>query len=298
MNAQAKAMTGTLSIRDLENLSGIKAHTIRIWEKRYNLFDPDRTETNIRTYSNEDLKKLLNIVSVLDSGMKISKATSLTEEELYAEIESLQSENIEAAKKIIINELIVATLKCDIATFEDIYAKALTENGMDHTVEQIIYPLLIRIGLMWTVSKLNPAQEHFATQMIRQKLFTAIDVLPFQKSDKKYLLYLPDNEDHEIGLLYAYFLIKRAGYECIYLGPSVPLDDVANCVKIAKVSDVLCIFTIPRPEDLMTTYLRKMDELIDCKNLFVSGIQAEIQGNLPGNKFNLLHGVDDLKNIL
>ena len=291
-------MNGGLSIRDLENLSGVKAHTIRIWEKRYNLFDPDRTETNIRSYSNEDLRKLLNIVSVLDSGMKISKATSLTEEELYAEIESLQQENIESAKKIIINELIVATLKCDISGFENIYSKALVDNGMEHTIEQIIYPLLIRIGLMWTVSKLNPAQEHFATQMIRQKLFSAIDLLPNKKSDNKYLLYLPDNEDHEIGLLYAYFLIKRAGSECIYLGPSVPLDDVANCCKIASVTDVLCMFTIPRPDDLMITYLRKMDEFIDKPTIFISGVPHENSDRLPSKRFRLLQKVDDLKNLL
>jgi len=291
-------MTGGLSIRDLENLSGIKAHTIRIWEKRYNLFDPDRTETNIRNYSNEDLKKLLNIVSVLDNGMKISKATSLSEEELYKEIESLQTENLESAKKIVVNELVVATLQCNIIGFEETYNKAIAQYNIEQAIEEIIYPLLIRIGLMWTVSKLNPAQEHFASQMVRQKLFSAIDKLPNKKSNHKYLLFLADNEDHEIGLLYAYFLIKQAGHECIYLGPSVPLDDVSYCCNIASITDVLCIFTIPRPEEMMHAYLSKMNSSIHTANIHISGVTEEQKANLPEARFNFLHKVIDLKNIL
>ncbi len=291
-------MKGGLSIRDLENLSGIKAHTIRIWEKRYNLFDPDRTETNIRNYSHEDLKKLLNIVSVLDNGMKISKATSLSEEELYLEIESLQHENLESAKKIVVNELVVATLQCNVLSFEETYSRALENYGMEKAIEEIIYPLLVRIGLMWTVSKLNPAQEHFASQMVRQKLFAAIDKLPSEKTEKKYLLFLADNEDHEIGLLYGYFLIKQAGHECIYLGPSVPLDDVANCCKIASITDVLSIFTIPRPEELMHTYLSKMGSLIKEANIHISGVAEEFKADLPKNRFNFLHKIIDLKNII
>lgn len=291
-------MNKGLSIKDLENLSGIKAHTIRMWEKRHNIFDPDRTETNIRLYSNDDLKKLLNIASVLEHGMKISKVSSLSTAELNNEIELLQQENIDAAKKIIINDLIVATLQCNVVEFEKIYHAYSKQHSLEQTIEEIIYPLLIRIGLMWTVSKLNPAQEHFASQMIRQKLFTAIDNLPMAVSGERFVLYLPDNEDHEIGLLYAYFLIKKAGHECIYLGPSVPLDDVGECCLNAKATTLLCAFTIQRPMEIFQNYLDQMEVKCHQQRILVHGLNVETARQLKTKNINCLFEIDDLKNLL
>ena len=274
-------MNKRLSIKDLENLSGIKAHTIRMWEKRHNIFDPDRTETNIRLYSSDDLTKLLNISSVLEHGMKISKVSTLSREELNDQIEILQQENVEASKKIIINKLIVATLKCNVSDFEKTYKNHSIENGLEETMEKIIYPMLIQIGLMWTVSKLNPSQEHFASQMIRQKLFSAIDLLPdASKKDSRFVLYLPDDEDHEIGLLYAYYLIKKAGHECIYLGPSVPVVDVGECCANSLATSVLCTFTIPRHDDVLNTYLNKMKVVCPSAKLLVHGLPSHMTINL------------------
>jgi DNA-binding transcriptional MerR regulator len=290
-------MNKGLSIKDLENLSGVKAHTIRMWEKRHNIFDPDRTETNIRLYCNDDLKKLLNIASVLEHGMKISKVSSLSTEELNNQIELLQQENVDASKKIIINELIVATLKCNVTDFEGRYKNYVDDKGLEKTIEDIIYPLLIRIGMMWTVSKLNPSQEHFASQMIRQKLFTAIDNLPVATSTERFVLYLPDNEDHEIGLLYAYYLIKKAGHECVYLGPSVPIVDVGECCVNAKATSVLCTFTIQRKSEVFRTYFDKMKEACPSQNLYIHGVPKEGVSPFSGLNLNFLHDVEDLKNL-
>jgi DNA-binding transcriptional MerR regulator len=292
-------MNKRLSIKDLENLSGIKAHTIRMWEKRHNIFDPDRTETNIRLYSSDDLTKLLNISSVLEHGMKISKVSTLSREELNDQIEILQQENVEASKKIIINKLIVATLKCNVSDFEKTYKNHSIENGLEETMEKIIYPMLIQIGLMWTVSKLNPSQEHFASQMIRQKLFSAIDLLPdASKKDSRFVLYLPDDEDHEIGLLYAYYLIKKAGHECIYLGPSVPVVDVGECCANSLATSVLCTFTIPRHDDVLNTYLNKMKVVCPSAKLLVHGLPSHIDNQLKDPQFNFLYDLQDLKNII
>ncbi|MDG2455603.1 MAG: MerR family transcriptional regulator [Bacteroidia bacterium] len=291
-------MNKGLSIKDLENLSGVKAHTIRMWEKRHNIFDPDRTETNIRMYSNDDLKKLLNIASVLEHGMKISKVSTLTTDELNSEIESLQHENFEASKKIIINGLIVATLQCNVVKFETIYQDYASQHSLEDTIEEIIYPLLIRIGLMWTVSKLNPSQEHFASQMIRQKLFTAIDRLPMANSQERYVLYLPDNEDHEIGLLYAYYLIKKAGHMCIYLGPSVPLQDVGECCKNAEATSVLCAFTIQRPLTMYQSYTEKMESICRDQRILIHGLNKDTALQISKERFNFLFDVNDLKNLL
>ncbi len=292
-------MNNGLSIKDLENLSGIKAHTIRMWEKRHNIFDPDRTETNIRLYSTDDLTKLLNISSVLDHGMKISKVSTLSREELNKEIELLQQENIEASKKIIVNKLIVATLKCNVVDFEKTYKTYVAENGLEDAMEKIIYPMLIQIGLMWTVSKLNPSQEHFASQMIRQKLFTAIDLLPdASKKNSRFLLYLPDNESHEIGLLYAYYLVKKAGHECIYLGPSVPVEDVGACCTNSNATHVLCAFTIQRSESVFKAYFDKMKEACPSAQLLVHGLPSAMTSQLNDSNFKILTDLQDLKNII
>jgi DNA-binding transcriptional MerR regulator len=292
-------MNKRLSIKDLENISGIKAHTIRMWEKRHNIFDPERTETNIRLYSSDDLTKLLNISSVLEHGMKISKISTLSREELNNQIEIIQQENVEASKKIVINKLIVATLKCSVIDFEKTYKNHSVKHGLENTIEKIIYPMLIQIGIMWTVSKLNPSQEHFASQMIRQKLFSAIDLLPdASKKDSRYVLYLPDDEDHEIGLLYAYYLIKKAGHECIYLGPSVPVIDVGECCMNSNATSVLCTFTIPRHESVLNTYLNTMKAVCPSVKLLVHGLPSHIDSQLNDPQFNFLYDLQDLKNII
>lgn len=291
-------MYSSLSIKDLENLSGIKAHTIRMWEKRHNIFDPNRTDTNIRLYNNDDLKKLLNIASVLEHGMKISQVIALSTTELNREIEQLQLQNIDAARKIVINELIVATLQCNVVSFETTYCEYSKRNNMEQAMEEIIYPLLVRIGLMWTVSKLNPAQEHFASQMVRQKLFSAIDTLPIAKSPARFVLYLPNNEDHEIGLLYAYYLIKKNGHECIYLGPNVPLVDVGKCCKNAEATHLLCAFTIQRPLAMLQTYVADMRLTCPDQRILLQGLPRETSNLLGDQGLFFLHEIADLKNII
>ena len=291
-------MTQRLSIRDLENLSGIKAHTIRIWEKRYSLFDPSRTSTNIRSYNPSDLKKLLNIVSVLNSGMKISKATSLSETELCNEIENLASINYEASNEIIINDFIIATIKCDVSLFEELYVKTVNSIGVEKTIENIVYPLLIKIGLLWTVSKIEPAQEHFTSQMIRQKLFAAIDALPTSKSKDKYLLFLPEGEDHEIGLLYGYYLIKKSGKECVYLGPNVPIKGVVESVKNASSTHILTQFITSRANETLSLYLSKISELFSSQNVYISGL-CELQLPITSTKnLQLISTLEDLRKLL
>lgn len=287
-----------LSIKDLENLSGIKAHTIRMWEKRYNIFDPKRTDTNIRYYDNPDLVKLLNITSILDSGMRISKVSTLTTEEINQQILEIKSENIDGAKKIIINELIGSTLKCDAISFENAFISYRRQNGFEATIEDILYPLLIRIGLMWTVSKLNPSQEHFASQLIKQKLFSAINELPLVASKRKFLLYLPEKEDHEIGLLYANYLIKKSGYQTIYLGPSVPLVDVIDCAKNSETTEILCSFTIPYSEDRITKYIDEMIHKLSFANVLLHNANLQTKKDKYADKVVFLNSLENLRNIL
>ncbi|MBT8327289.1 MAG: MerR family transcriptional regulator [Bacteroidia bacterium] len=291
-------MTQRLSIRDLENLSGIKAHTIRIWEKRYELFDPLRTPTNIRTYDSSDLKKLLNIVSVLKSGMKIGKATSLTDEELCDEIEFIATTNSETSNEILINDFLISTLKCDISLFEELYSKSVSLIGIEKTIEDILYPLLVKIGMLWTVSKLQPAQEHFTSQMIRQKLFSAIDALPQPRSDERYLLFLPEGENHEIGMLYGYYLIKKSGRECLYLGPSVPIKGVLESVKNASSTHIVIQFITSRTNDTINNYLIDVSELFHSQKVYLSGVGIDQIPETKHNNLRLLSGLKDLRKLL
>lgn len=287
-----------LNIKDLENLSGIKAHTIRMWEKRYNILEPKRTKTNIRYYDNQDLIKLLNITSILDNGMRISKVSTLTIEEINQQVLEIKSENIDGAKKIIINELLGATLKCDAISFETTFISYRAQHGFEATIEDILYPLLIRIGLMWTVSKLNPSQEHFASQLIKQKLFSAINELPLVATQRKFLLYLPEKEDHEIGLLYAYYLIKKAGYQTIYLGPNVPLVDVIECAKNSEATEILCSFTIPHSEDKITRYIDKMLNKLSFSNVLLHNAKLQDKKGDYASKAVFLNSLEDLRNLL
>ena len=291
-------MIQNLSIRDLENLSGIKAHTIRMWEKRYDIFTPDRTDTNIRTYNHDDLKKLLNISTLLDHGMKISRASSLSSQEMYEEIDRISDIDTSNCNRFLINKLIVATLQCDIYGFNDTCMHLLKTMTVEECTEDVIYPLLKKIGVLWSVNKLYPAQEHFASQMIRQKLFTAIDGLPNGKSNKRFLLYLPDEERHELGLLYAYYLIKKAGHECIYLGADVPLDGVVECVKTSKPTHLLTLFITQRPSDILSDYLSELKTTFPKITVLLAGL-GEDSCRIPDCKnLRVLHEIDDLKKQL
>jgi len=289
-------MTNSLSIKDLENISGIKAHTIRTWEKRYAIFDPKRTPTNIRYYDHDDLKKLLNLVSVLDNGMKISKASALSADDLNRKIEEIQTQNVDASKVASINDLIIATLKCDNKLFEHVYQKCLAEFGTEETIETIISPLLIKIGLMWTIDKLNPSHEHFTSQLVRQKLFSAINNLPFVHSDNRYVLFLPETEHHEIGLLYSYYILRKENRECIYLGANVPVADVKECCQNTNAQTIVCAFTIFRSKNRIDAYLQNLIETFHDKTILIHGLPENYQINYRDSNIQFISSIDDLKN--
>lgn len=220
------------SIRDLEKLSGIKAHTIRIWEKRYALLEPERSETNIRTYSDESLKRLLNITTLVDQGIRISKVADMTEEQLHEAVLSLLNEK--DSYKVVIDQLIVAMVNVDEQRFEKLISDAILRNGFEVTILDIMYPFLARIGVMWQTGNINPAQEHFISNLIRRKVIVAIDgqMMNVHENPLTFILFLPEGELHEIGLLFYDYLIRKAGHKVIYLGQSVPYDDLIEISKL------------------------------------------------------------------
>ncbi|GAB2829369.1 MerR family transcriptional regulator [Ferruginibacter profundus] len=223
----------SFTIKDLENLSGIKAHTIRIWEQRYSFIKPERSDTNIRYYSNDELKKILNVALLNKYGYKISHIDKMNEGEIKEKILSLNQ--MEAQQERIVNELIQSMVDIDIEKLELILDKYILARGIERTITQIIFPFLEKIGILWLTNHINPAQEHLVTNIIRQKLIVGIDgIVTALKVNKSVLLFLPEGEYHELGLLFMYYLLKSRGVTAIYLGSSVPLKDVEYVVKLKK----------------------------------------------------------------
>ncbi len=223
----------SFTIKDLENLSGIKAHTIRIWEQRYSFIKPERTDTNIRFYSNDELKKILNVALLNKYGYKISHIDKMNEVEIKEKVLSLN--HLEAQQERIVNELIQSMVDIDIEKVEVILDKYIVVRGIERTITQIIFPFLEKIGILWLTNHINPAQEHLVTNIIRQKLIVGIDgIVTSIKVDKTVLLFMPEGEYHELGLLFMYYLLKSRGVTTIYLGSNVPLRDVEYVVKLKK----------------------------------------------------------------
>ena len=223
------------TIKDLEKISGIKAHTIRIWEQRYQFLKPKRTETNIRFYSNEELKKLLRISLLNKYGFKISLLDKMNEGELENKIHSLTQ--LEAQQERIVNELVECMIEVDLERLESILEGYIQSKGIERTITQIIFPFMEKIGILWVTNHINPAQEHLVTNIIRQKLIVGIDsVVKEIKINKTVLLFLPEGEFHELGVLFVSYLLKCKGVSTIYLGANVPLRDVEYLVNLKKPS--------------------------------------------------------------
>lgn len=222
---------GKYSIKELEKLSGIKAHTIRIWEKRHNIIDPARTETNIRYYSDEDLKKILNVSILNNNGLKISQIASLSKSDLVTKVKQLSEEKTDTS--IYIDQLTLSMIDFDEAKFEKLLANYILKLGFERTLLEIVYPFLTKIGVLWLSNSISPIQEHFITNLIRQKIIVAIDGITERPAANapRVVLFLPESEMHEIGLLFFHYTLKNLGFQTFYLGQYVPLDDLEQSVS-------------------------------------------------------------------
>ncbi len=286
------------SINDLEKITGIKAHTIRIWEKRYNVVNPERTKTNIRYYNDRDLKKLLNISTLNKHGFKISDIVKMGEEQLCEKIVEISNTSNDHESSI--NNLIVSMIEMDEDKFEKVLASAIIKLGFEKTVTHIIYTFLEKVGILWQVGTINPAQEHFITNLIRQKLIIAIDGQQSKpKPDaKSFLLFLPENELHEMGLLFYSYIIKKAGHKVIYLGQSVPLDDVLEVLKVLKADYIITYFVAAFEPRQIPPYLKLLSKAADVKDIFIAGYQVDQIGeDLPKN-IKALSDAEEFKSYL
>lgn len=272
------------TIKDLERLSGIKAHTIRMWEQRYELLTPERTDTNIRYYSGNDLRKLLN-VSVLNSkGMRISQIVKMSPEELNARVVEFNSDFNDRDTQI--EGLIIAMIDLDESRFTQIISGCMLRQGFEDTMLHVIYPFFKKVGVLWQTGSINAAQEHFISNLVRQKLIVAVDSLPHPRRPdaRTYLLFLPEGELHEMGLLFHSYLIQKAGHKVIYLGQSVPLNDLKEVIRIQKPDEfVTALLSYNSPEEIESV-LGSITAITGSRRLYVvNSFSRELNFKAPGN---------------
>lgn len=262
------------SIRDLEHLSGIKAHTLRIWEQRYNILNPKRTDTNIRLYDDSDLKLILNISLLNDNGFKISKIAEMSAEDLQAEVLAITERTYKYPEQI--QALTLAMIDLDEARFERLMSANIMHFGFERTMSNIVFPFMLRIGFLWQTGAINPAQEHFITFLIRQKLMVAMDGLPIRYTDesRRFMLFLPEGELHELSLLFANYLIRARNHRSIYLGQSLPLQDVVFAHKIYQPDYLVCILTTVPGMAEIQRYINHLSAQFPETTILLSGYQV------------------------
>lgn len=267
------------SIKDLEKLSGIQAHTIRIWEKRYHLVVPRRSDTNIRIYSDDDLKRLLNVSILNHNGLKISKIARLNDDNIKQEILKLTS-NISSFENQIDN-LVLAMVELNEVRFSSVIQDLIANHGLESAFINVVYPFLIKIGVLWQTGNINPAQEHFASNIIKQKLFSSIDNLAInESSEHKFIVFLPEGEFHEIGILLFSYILKANGYQVIYLGQSVPLIDLESVQQSYHAGFLLTSLSTSLQDTTISEYTDILSKTFKKQRIFLTGelaIKSELK---------------------
>lgn len=275
-------------IKDIETLTGIKAHTIRIWEKRYSILIPGRTETHIRTYSDQDLSSLLNISLLNKNGHKISHIAEWDKNKINRLVWDIKmSRNVDFTEE----KLILALLHTDEQLFSETLQVVIDEKGLVRTFSEDLMPFLERIGVMWLVNSISAAQEHFISNLIRQKIISEIDkqAIPADKSNP-IMLYLPEHDWHEIGLLFYQYLLRSKGFHTVYLGQSLPYDSLLDCIQRIQPKAVISSWLTAIDKPFIINYFKQLKKDAPNTMLFAGGTQINL------HSFELIEYVTEIKN--
>lgn len=289
----------SFSIKDLENLTGIKAHTIRIWEKRYNLLSPNRSDTNIRNYSLTSFQKLLNISYLNNNGLKISKIADLDEDQIPVKVREIASRS--KAEDHAINALKMAMINFDQVLFYRTYNNLLENKSFSEIFYSVFLPLLNEIGMLWQTNTITPAHEHFLTVHIKQKILInteRLQLLEPKPVSKTFVLYLPENEIHDIGLLFINYQLRSKGYHTIFLGESVPMDSLTDLLNFFEEITFISYFTVyPESKDI-PEYLKKFNELLlekDNTKLYLLGKKlSDFNPKNTSEKISIFNSIENL----
>jgi MerR family transcriptional regulator, light-induced transcriptional regulator len=286
------------SIKDLENLTGIKAHTIRIWELRYGILNPERTPTNIRVYNSDDLKTVLRIALLNNHGYKISRIHKMSKDEINDLLQKVTDANFKLS--LVVNDLIEATLSMNIDAFEAILNMYIRRNGIEHTMEYLILALLEKIGLMWMANCIYPAQEHLISHVIYRKLSLAIEELHSRNRNNSptVLLFLPEGEIHDLALMYVNYLLTKYHKKTIYLGPNSPLSALKLVYERHRPQYMYMHLTATAEEFSGRRYMQKLSSQFPGCKILVSGSMLHSKKYTPENNMKFLLSLHDVRNEL
>jgi len=283
------------SIKDLENFTKIKAHTLRIWESRYALLNPERTDTNIRYYSDKDLKKILNINLLYQNGLKISKIAKLTEKEIFQKAsEILLDSNVEGRDEI--NSFVENILELDESSIQESLKRINQKIGLERLYTEVLIPLLEKIGTLWQVDAITVSHEHFMSNILREFLISQITSIETNRVSKgKVVLFLPEHEKHELSLLFYYYLLKKKNFDCFYLGQSVPMKDLRSFVNETKPDIIITSLIAEITTEDFQSLFTDLIQIIDAEKIYAGGYQlVKHRLDVPEN-VNVVQSIDDIK---
>ncbi len=286
------------SIKDIESLTGIKGHTLRIWEQRYGIINPKRTETNIRYYDDADLKFLLNISVLNNHGYKISEIAKIKPEEIASQVIKLTTQNNEYTGHV--KSLISSMIEFNEFEIHQKLNNFIANYGLEQTFIKIILPLLNEIGILWQVGSIQPSHEHFVSNIIKQKLFVAIDKMvgKFGEGKKRFLLFLPESETHSLGLLFANYIIRERGHEVIFLGQDVPLHDLQQAFNDDSPDYIFTIATSSHLKVSMQELANFLSSNWPNSQILVTGFQFMIADLTLPNNVHLIKKIDDFLDFI
>lgn len=266
---------GTYSIKDLENITGIKAHTLRMWEQRYGILCPERTTTNIRRYCDEELKFLLNVSLLNKKGLKISGIARMTSSEICSKVCEILEKGTSGQECS--HSLLGAMLELNEQKFSCILDTLLVKRDLEEIMLQVIYPFFHEVGVLWQTGSISSAHEHFISHLIRQKLIAFLHQLPITSgiTSPKWLLFLPEGEMHEIALLFAHYILKKRGNSVIYLGQNLPCGDLEECCTLYTPDFLFTVITSSPMGSEAEKYIRKVAQFYSWGTILASGIQLE-----------------------
>jgi MerR family transcriptional regulator, light-induced transcriptional regulator len=272
-------------IRELAHLTGVKAHTIRVWEQRYNLVEPKRTPTNIRYYDDDDLCVMLNVALLSENGYRISRIALMTPEQRAREVESLLARPLPDESHVI-QQLVLATLRLDAPQFEQALSWNIETDGLEATMLRIIYPFMERVGILWQTGTINPAQEHLISNLVRQKVIAALDRLSHTRpvpGARTFVLYLPEQELHELSLLFMHYILRVRGQQVFYLGQNLPARDLAAVCGLVNPEYLLAACTVVPERADVEQYLASLAHHNPGVKLLLYGAQISADTTLPAS---------------
>ena len=285
------------SIKELEKLSGIKAHTIRIWEKRYALLTPLRTDTNIRCYGDNELVKLLNVTSLMSLGFKISKISEMSTDEINQQLDNLIDDIkfSDSISELLTNQLIASAVNFDEFAFEKAFSTAILKYGFIDTYIKVIYPLLEKAGILWKKSDLMPAQEHFLSNLIKQKVQSAINSIPpASPSESPWVLFLPEEEVHDIGLMLSSYIVREHGNQVIYLGARVPMESIYSVLELFPKAKLLFFLVKEFEQQQISSFVKNINVNYPNSTIHISTNPKRLEQIEKDSDFEKIISVESL----